>query len=90
MQFNKEEFVMSRYVKALTNYYDELEKADVRGQYNSVFRTYSTTQKDVKLKYKQVFETLNSYAKKLKVDLDKLGAKTPEITIDEAQDEVLG
>ena len=45
-----QEWLTQQYKLLVNNYWTELQNADVRGKYNAVFRTYSTTQRDVQNK----------------------------------------
>ena len=82
-------WIMNQYQLLVTNYWTDLQTADVKGKYNSVFRTYSTTQRDVQMKYKTLFSTLFAMADKFDVKLDD---KNPlkDVVIEEPIDEVLG
>ena len=83
------EWLMEQYKDMISSYWDELKGSDVKGKYNSVFRTYSTTQRDVQMKYKTLFSTLFAMAEKFKVDLEQ--PNPAELTvIDDERDEVLG
>ena len=83
------EWLMNQYKDLLSNYWSDLKNADVKGKYNSVFRTYSTTQRDVQMKYKTLFSTLFAMADKYGIKLDDSNP-IDSITIEEPQDEVLG
>lgn len=69
-------------------YWKELQDADVRGKYNAVFKTYSTTQRDVHAKYKGLFATLKALADDAGVEL-KGNAPTDTLP-EEPKHEVLG
>ena len=78
--------VLMEYTKLLRVYWAEMKAADVKGKYNGVFRTYSTTQRDVQMKYKQLFITINGLAQECGVTLKNV----PKIVVHEERDEVLG
>ena len=57
-----------------------------KGQYNAVFKTYSTSQRDVQMKYKTLFTTIQGIADKFKIKLEHV----PNIVVEAERDEVLG
>jgi hypothetical protein len=83
-----QEWLTQQYKLLVNNYWTELQNADVRGKYNAVFRTYSTTQRDVQNKYKTLFSTLFAMAEKFKVSLDD--NPLDGVEIESPNDEVLG
>ena len=82
------EWILNQYKGLVHGYWSELCKADVKGKYNAVFRTYSTSQRDVQMKYKQLFSTLFSLADKFGVKLDD--NPLDGVVIEPPKDEVLG
>tara|TARA_R110002012_G_scaffold267725_1_gene451654 strand:- start:73 stop:327 length:255 start_codon:yes stop_codon:yes gene_type:complete len=81
-------WILNQYKSLITGYWSELQNADVKGKYNSVFRTYSTSQRDVQMKYKTLFTTLFSLADKFGVKLDD--NPLDGVVIEPPKDEVLG
>ena len=78
--------VQDEYNKLMQEYWAELKKADARGKYNAVFKTYSTSQRDVQTKYKNLFATIQAIAEKQEVEL----SDSPVIEMKRVKDEVLG
>ena len=78
--------VQDEYNKLMQEYWAELKKADARGKYNAVFKTYSTSQRDVQTKYKNLFATIQAIAEKQDVEL----SDSPVIEMKRVKDEVLG
>ena len=78
--------VQQEYNALMLEYWQELKKADARGKYNSVFKTYSTSQRDVQTKYKNLFATIQALAEKQGVSLDD----SPIVVLEQPKDEVLG
>ena len=78
--------VQDEYNKLMQEYWAELMKADARGKYNAVFKTYSTSQRDVQTKYKNLFATIQAIAEKQDVEL----SDSPVIEMKRVKDEVLG
>ena len=78
--------VQSEYEQLLQAYWSEMKASDTKGQYNAVFKTYSTSQRDVQMKYKTLFTTIQGIADKFKIKLEHV----PNIVVEAERDEVLG
>jgi hypothetical protein len=78
--------VQAEYDKLMSEYWNELKKADARGKYNAVFKTYSTSQRDVQTKYKNLFSTIQAIAERKGIEL----AEIPAVEVEAPKDEVLG
>ena len=83
------QWLIEQYKCLIASYWADLNKAEVKGRYNKVFNTYSTTQRDVQMKYKTLFATLFAMADKFGISLEEPDPMK-DLVIEEPKDEVLG